>query len=185
MLSANEVRRGMVLRLDNKLLQVVDSQHQKIGRGGANLILKLRDLESGATFERTFTATKRYERVRLDGRHVQFMYSDPSGYHFMDQASFEELTLTADVLGDEAKYLVDGLEIEVLVENQRPVSVEFPTSVVIRVAESAPGHRGDTASSATKPATLATGLVVQVPLFVNPGDSIRVDTRTGAYVERV
>ncbi|MCY3802366.1 MAG: elongation factor P [Chloroflexi bacterium] len=185
MLSANEVRRGMFLRIDDNLCEVVESRHQKIGRGGANLILKLRNVDTGASVDRSFPATKRYERVRLDSRQIQYMYDDPSGYHFMDMESFEEVTLTTDLLGDATKYLIDGMEIDLLVEGERPLSVELPPSVEMEVVEAPPGHKGDTATAGTKPATTQTGVVVQVPLFVNRGDRIRVDTRSGAYLERV
>ena len=185
MLSAGDIKRGMVIRLDGRLMQVVQFEHQKIGRGGALLNLKLRDMDSGAMVDRSFTATKRYDRVRLETRQVQFVYRDAHGFHFMDTGSFEDLAISEEMLGDGTKFLVDGLELALLVEGDRPVSVELPPSVALKVVEAAPGHKGDTASSAYKPATVETGLTLQVPLFVEKGDTIRVDTRTGAYLERV
>jgi elongation factor P len=185
LLSANEVKRGMVLKIDDALCQVVEFRHQKIGRGGANLLLKLRNMDTGASVDRSFPATKRYERIRLDSRQIQFMYADPSGYHFMDMESFEELMLTNELLGEATKYLVDGMEIELLVEGTRPLSVQLPASVELEVSDAPPGHKGDTATAGTKPATTQTGVLVQVPLFVNKGDVIRVDTRSGEYLERV
>ena len=185
MLTANEVKRGMVLRIDDTLFQVIEFHHQKIGRGGANLILKLRNLDSGASIDRSFPATKRYDRIRLDSRTVQFMYEDPMGHHFMDMKSFEEITLSTELLGDATTYLVDGMEIELLVEGERPVSVQIPPSVQMEVVDAPPGHKGDTATAGNKPATTQTGRIVQVPLFVNTGDQIRVDTRSGEYLERM
>ena len=135
--------------------------------------------------DRSFPATKRYERIRLDSRQLQYLYDDPSGYHFMDMESFEQISLTTDLLGEATKYLVDGMEIDLLVEGERPLSVGLPPSVELEVVEAPPGHKGDTATAGTKPATTQTGLIVQVPLFVNQGDRIRVDTRSGAYLERV
>ncbi len=185
MLSANEVKRGMVLRIDNALFQVLEFHHQKIGRGGANLIVKLRNMDTGASVDRSFSATKRHERVHLDSRQIQYMYADPSGYQFMDMESFEEVTLTSELLGQATKYLVDGMEIELLVEGTRPLSVQLPASVELAVVDAPPDHKSDTATAGTKPATTQTGLLVQVPLFVNKGDAIRVDTRSGEYLERV
>ena len=175
----------MVLRIDDTLFQVIEFRHQKIGRGGANLILKLRNLDSGASIDRSYPATKRYDRIRLESRTVQFMYEDPSGHHFMDMARFEEVTLSPELLGDVTTYLVDGMEIDLLVEGERPVSVQIPPSVQMEVVDAPPGHKGDTATAGTKPATTQTGRIVQVPLFVNTGDRIRVDTRSGEYLERM
>ncbi len=185
MLNANEIRKGMILRMDDKLVQVVEANHRKIGRGGAILDMKIRDISTGATIARTFPATKRYERVRTESRNVQFLYSDSSGYHFMDMETYEEVDLGADLLGDNVRYLTDGLEIEVVTDGESPISTEFPPWVVLEVTETDPGHKGDTASGATKPATTETGLLVQVPLFVNHGDKVRVDTRNGEYQERI
>ncbi len=185
MLNANEIRRGMVLRMDDKLVHVVEANHRKIGRGGAILDMKIRDIASGSTIAKTFPATRRYERVRTESRDVQFLYSDGNGYHFMDMENYEELDLAADLLGEMVQYLTDGLEIEVVTDGENPISTQFPPSVALEVTETDPGHKGDTASGATKPATTETGLVVQVPLFVNQGDKVRVDTRNGEYQERI
>ena len=185
MLNANEIRKGMILRVDDKRVHVVESNHRKIGRGGAILDMKIRDISTGATIARTFPATKRYERVRTESRNVQFLYADGSGYHFMDMETFEEVDLGADLLGENVQYLTDGLEIEVVTDGANPISTDFPPSVVLEVTQTDPGHKGDTASGATKPATTETGLLVQVPLFVNQGDKVRVDTRNGEYQERL
>ena len=184
MLNANEIRRGMVLRVDDRLVHVVEANHRKIGRGGAILDLKIRDLTTGSTVARTFSATKRYERVRTESRSAQFLYSDASGFHFMDMNNYEELNLREALLGDSVHFLVDGVEIEVLTDGETPISVDFPLSVVMTVRQTDPGHKGDTASGASKPAVTETGLTLQVPLFVDNGDKIRVDTRNGEYQER-
>ena len=185
MLNANEIRRGMVLRVDDKLVHVVEANHRKIGRGGAILEMKIRDIATGATIARTFPATKRYERIRTESRDVQFLYADGGGYHFMDMETFDEVDLGEDILGEMARFLTDGLEIEVVTDGENPISTTFPPSVVLELTQTDPGHKGDTASGATKPATTETGLAVQVPLFVNQGDKIRVDTRNGEYQERM
>ena len=185
MIDACELRRGYVLRIDGKLFQLRDFWHQKIGRGSAQVRLRLRRLESGATTERVFQASQRYERVRLDEHRVQYLYKDPAGFHFMDQESYDEHVLSPDDVGDTAKYLADNLELEIVAFEGRPIGMELPVSVDLTVSETDPASRTDTASAATKSATLATGLRVQVPTFVEAGDVVRVDTRTGEYLTRV
>tara|TARA_Y100000588_G_scaffold395083_1_gene519679 strand:- start:3009 stop:3566 length:558 start_codon:yes stop_codon:yes gene_type:complete len=183
-IDAGELRRGWVLRIENILFQVVEFQHQKIGRGSANVRLRLRDLRGGSITDRTFQASKRFERVILDSHKVQFLYNDDSGYHFMDVESFEELTLSTDSVGDAANYLPDGLELEIVAFESSPIGLELPVTVDMEVVETEPGVRGDTATGATKQAKLVTGLTVQVPLFVDKGDVLRIDTRTGDYQSR-
>ncbi len=185
MIDAGELRRGYVLRIDGKLFQLRDFQHQKIGRGSAQVRLRLRQLESGATTERVFRAGQRYERVRLDEHRVQYLYKDPAGFHFMDLESYDEHVLAPDDVGDTANYLADNLELEIVAFEGRPIGLELPVSVDLTVKETEPASRTDTASAATKQAALATGLRVQVPTFVETGDVVRIDTRTGAYVTRV
>ena len=184
MIDAGELRRGWVLRIENNLFQVVTFQHQKIGRGSANVRLRLRDVRGGSTTDRTFQASKRFERVILDSHQVQFLYNDDSGYHFMDINSFEELTLSAAAVGDAANYLPDGLELEIVAFEGSPIDVELPVTVDMEVVETEPGVRGDTTTGATKQAQLVTGLTVQVPLFVEKGNLLRIDTRTGEYQAR-
>ncbi len=184
MIDAGELRRGWVLRIDGALYQIVSFQHQKIGRGSANVRLRLRDLRGGSTTDRTFQASRRFERVILDSHRVQFLYSDDAGYHFMDTETFDDMTLSAAAVGGAAKYMADSLELEVVAFEGSPIGVELPVTVDIEVLETEPGVRGDTATGATKQARMATGLTVQVPLFVNVGDVLRIDTRTGAYQTR-
>lgn len=185
MINAGEIKKGIIIELDGQLYQIGDFQHIKMGRGSAQVRLKLRNVKSGGNVERTFQAGEKFARVRLDHRTVQFQYSDGDLYHFMDTETFDQVALTGEQLGDAANYLMDGLNLEVLSHNDEPIGVELPITVDLEVTETEPGFRGDTATGGTKPATVATGLVVQVPLFVNQGETIRVDTRTGSYLERV
>ncbi len=185
MIDAGELRRGWVLRMDGALCQIIDFQHQKIGRGSANVRLKVRDVRSGATTDRSFQASKRFERVILDTHKVQFLYQDASGFHFMDMETYEDMTLSADAVGDAADYLTDGLDLEITSFEGSPLGVELPINIDIEVVETEPGVRGDTATGATKMARVATGLEVQVPLFVETGDVLRIDSRSGEYQTRV
>ena len=185
MIDAGELRRGWVLRIDGDLCQVIDFQHQKIGRGSANVRLRVRDVRSGSTTDRSFQASKRFERVILDTHKVQYLYRDASGFHFMDMETYEDMTLSTDAVGDAANYLTDGLDLEIRSFEGVPLGVELPINVDIEVVETEPGIRGDTATGATKMARVATGLEVQVPLFVETGDVLRVDTRSGEYQTRL
>ncbi len=185
MIDAGELRRGWVLRMDGDLCQIIDFQHQKIGRGSANVRIKVRDVRRGTTTDRSFQASKRFERVILDTHKVQYLYQDASGYHFMDMETYEDMTLSADAVGEAAQYLTDGLDLEITAFEGVPLGVELPINVDIEVVETEPGVRGDTATGATKMARVATGLEVQVPLFVETGDVLRIDSRSGEYQTRV
>ena len=185
LINVGEIRKGIIIELDGQLYSVVDFQHIKMGRGSAQVRMKLRNVRTGSTVDRTFQAGERFQRVRLDHRTVQFLYSDGEMYHFMDTETFDQIALTREQLGDAVNYLKDGITLELLSYNDEPIGVELPITVDLKVVETEPGFRGDTATGGSKPARVETGLVVQVPLFVNQGDTIRVDTRTGAYLERV
>ena len=185
MIDAGELRRGWVLRIDGALCQIIDFQHQKIGRGSANVRLRMRDVRSGSTTDRSFQASKRFERVILDTHKVQYLYRDASGFHFMDMETYEDMTLSEDAVGEAAQYLTDGLDLEITAFEGAALGVELPINVDIEVVETEPGIRGDTATGATKMAKVATGLEVQVPLFVATGDVLRIDTRSGEYQTRV
>jgi elongation factor P len=184
-ITVGELRRGVGIELDGQIYSVLDYQHIKMGRGGAQVRLKLRDLRSGAIFDRTFSAQEKFARIRVDRRPVQYLYSDGDFYHFMDQQTYEQRSLTREVLGDAVNYLKDGMHLELAYYGEEPIGVELPLNVELRVVQTDPGFRGDTATGGTKPARTETGLVVQVPLFVNTGDVIRIDTRNGGYIERV
>jgi elongation factor P len=163
----------------------VDWQHIKMGRGGAIVRTKLRNIRSGSLTERTFDAGERFPRAFLERRPVQYSYNDGDTYYFMDNESYETVALTGEQLGDAKSYLLDGMQLEIVSYNDEPLSVELPGTVDLEVTYTEPGFKGDTATGGTKPATLETGLVVQVPLFVTTGEKIRVKTDTGTYVERV
>ena len=185
MIGVGELRRGITIELDGQLYPVLEYEHIKMGRGSAQLRLKLRNLRTGATIERTFQASQRFNRVRLDHHNVQFLYSDDDTYHFMDTETFDQMALNREQLGDAVNYLKEGMTLQLLTYEGQPVSVELPITVDLKVEYTEPGFKGDTATGGTKPARLETGLTIQVPLFVNTGDVVRVDTRTGQYLERV
>lgn len=185
MISTGDLKKGISLELDGQLFTIVDWQHIKMGRGGAIVRIKLRNLRTGANLERTFDAGERFQRAFLEHRPVQYSYNDGDTYYFMDNETFETIPLTGEQLGDAKNYLLDGMQIEIVTYNDEALSVDLPPSVDLEVTYTEPGFKGDTATGGTKPATVETGLVVQVPLFVTTGDRIRVKTDTGAYVERV
>jgi elongation factor P len=174
----------MTIELDGELWNVLEYNHLKLGRGSAQVRMKIRNLKSGSTVERTFQAGEKFRRAILDKKTVQYLYLDNGTYHFMDISSYEQTVMDSSQLGDVTNYLKDGQTVEVLTYQDEPIGAELPPSVELRVSQSDPGLRGDTATAGTKPATLETGMVIQVPLFVNEGDSVRVDTRTGQYLER-
>ena len=185
MISTGDLKKGISLELDGQLLTIIDWQHIKMGRGGAIVRVKFRNLRSGAIVERTFDAGERFPRAFLERRPVQYSYNDGDTYYFMDNETYETMPLTAEQLGDARNYLLDGTQLEIVTYKDQPVSVELPVTVDLVVTYTEPGFKGDTATGGTKPATLETGKVVQVPLFVTTGDKIRVKTDTGTYVERV
>ena len=185
MISTGDLRKGVVIEMDKQLFQVLDYQHLKIGRGSAQVRMRLRNVRTGALIDRTVQAGEKWPRIRLDHRTVQYLYEDPPNHVFMDQESFEQMVLSPDQLGDAVNYLKDSIELEILVYEEEPIGVELPITVELRIEDTEPAFRGDTASGGTKPARLETGLVVTVPLFVNTGETIRIDTRTGTYMERV
>jgi elongation factor P len=184
MISSGEIKRGMTIELDGTLYQIVEFQHIKLGRGSAQMRMKLRNVRKGDLVERTFQAGDRFQRARLDHRNVQYMYKDGTHYHFMDTSTYDQVALDADQLGDAVDYLTDGMTAVLNEYEGSPIGVDLPASVVLKVTDTDLGLKGDTATGATKPATVETGLRVNVPLFVERGDKIKVDTRTGEYLER-
>ena len=185
MISVSSLKRGITIDLDGQLMSILEWQHIKIGRGGAIVRVKMRNLRTGAIFERTFDSGEKFPEVELDERPVQFQYQDDDHYYFMDTENFEQIPLTTEQLGDNRYYLLDGLTFELVSYEGEPLSLEPPITVELRVTYTEPGFKGDTATGGTKPATLETGLTVQVPLFVSTGDLIRVKTDTATYLERV
>ncbi len=182
--STNDLRNGMSLDLPEGLFNVVEFQHVKPGKGGAFVRTKLKNVRSGAVIERTYRADEKLEQAIIDKRDMQFLYRDGADFVFMDTTSYEQMTATPALLGDAPNYLKEGDEANLQMYNDEIVGVDLPASVELTVAETEPGIQGDRVSGARKPATLQTGLVVQVPLFVNIGDVIKVDTRSGEYLTR-
>jgi elongation factor P len=176
----------MVLEIDGQLSQIVYFQHVKPGKGGAFVRSKLKNVLTGAVVEKTWTAGERVTEVRLERRPVQYSYHDGQLYHFMDMGTYEDIPINAEVIGDDQlKYLKESMECQGLLHNDRVISVELPNFVELEVTETEPGVRGDTASGGTKPAKLETGAVIQVPLFIEQGEIVRVDRRDDKYLTRV
>jgi elongation factor P len=184
MISTSDLRKGVTIEIEGQLYNILDWQHVKIGRGGAIVRMKLRNLRTGATIDRTYDAGDKFRRIYLDRVNVTYQYNDGDQYHFMDTSTYDDIVLTEAQLGDAKNYLTDNLELDIVRYNDEPLSVELPEKVVLRVTYTEPGFKGDTATGGTKPATMETGLVVQVPLFITNDELIRVNTTTGAYVER-
>ena len=184
MITSSEMRKGVTIELEGLLYQVLDYHHIKMGRGSAQVRLKLRDIKGGHTIERTFQSSEKFTRARLDYRPMQYLYNEGDLYYLMDQENFEQIPLNASQLGDILNYLKEGMTVEVSSYKDKLVGVELPITVELQVMETEPGFKGDTATAGSKPAKMETGIIVQVPLFVNEGDIIKVDTRTGSYLER-
>jgi elongation factor P len=182
--STNDLKRGMTLDLDGTLFQVIEFQHVKPGKGGAFVRTKLRNLRTGAVVDRTFNAGVGVGLAIVERRDMQYLYRDGDDFVFMDADTYDQHHVPSSVVGDAASYLTEGFTAVVPVHDGNAIGVELPASVVLRVAQTDPGVRGDRVSGALKPATLETGLVVQVPLFVEEGDLVKVDTRTGQYLTR-
>ena len=185
MISTGEVKKGVIIELDGQLMKVLDWSHIKMARGSAQVRMKLLNVRKGDIVERTFLAGTRWPRARVEQRKVQYLYSDGDAFHFMDTETYDQFTVPAALLGDDARYLVENTEVFVSSHESEILGVDLPVTVDLRVTQTDPGFAGDTATGAKKSATVETGLVVQVPLFVNEGDLLRVDTRTGDYVTRV
>ncbi|GCE46818.1 elongation factor P [Thermosporothrix hazakensis] len=185
MITTGDLKKGLTIEVEGQPCQILDWQHIKMGRGGAIVRLKTRNLRTGAITDRSYDAGERFKRLYLDRSNVIYQYNDGQFYHFMDNSTYEDIALTEEQLGDAKNYLIDNMELDIVRYNDEPISVELPEKVVLKVTYTEPGFKGDTATGGSKPATTETGFVVQVPLFVNIGDSIRVNTSTGQYVERV
>jgi len=185
MITTNEFRTGVTIDLEGEVYTIVEFQHVKPGKGAAFVRSKLKNVKTGAVVERTFRAGEKMGRAHIERREMQYLYSSGDDYYFMDTANYEQIILRVDQLGDAMQYLKENMTIGVMFHQNASFGVELPNTVDLQVTETAPGFKGDTAAGGTKPATLETGYVVQVPFFINTGDLIRVDTRTGAYVERV
>jgi elongation factor P len=183
-ITTNDLRNGMTLDLGEGLFSVVEFQHVKPGKGGAFVRTKLKNVRTGAVIERTFRADERVEQAIVEKREMQFLYRDGAEYVFMDNVSYDQLQVTAESLGDAANYLKESDNAVLQMFGTEIVGVDLPASVELTVATTEPGIQGDRVSGARKPATLETGLVLQVPLFINQGERIKVDTRSGEYITR-
>jgi elongation factor P len=184
MISSNDFRNGVTIEYDGQVWQVIEFQHVKPGKGSAFVRTKLKNLITGGTVERTFNAGERVAMARVERREMQYLYESGGEYTFMDTETYDQLQLTADQVGDGVKYLKENMVCYVVLYNGQSIGVELPNSVELTVVETDPGLRGDTATGGTKPAKLETGAVVKVPLFVETGEKIIVDTRTGQYLGR-
>lgn len=184
MISTNDFRTGLTIELDGEVCQVIEFQHVKPGKGAAFVRSKLKNLRTGAVVEKTFNAGEKIPKARVERKEVQYLYNDGAGYNFMDMETFDQVALTPEQLGEAVKYLKENMNIHLLMFQGKSIGVDLPNVVELEVVETAPGIKGDTASGGSKPATLETGAVVQVPFFINVGDVLQIDTRTGNYMKR-
>ncbi len=185
MISAGEFRNGTTFEMDSQVFKIVEFQHVKPGKGAAFVRTKLKNVMTGAVLERTFNPTEKVQEAQIERKDMQYLYSDGEMYYFMDNETYEQLPLGKDDLGDTLNYLTDNMMVKVVSYKGKVFGVEPPIFVELEVTYTEPGFKGDTSTGATKPATLQTGYLVNVPLFVNIGDKVRIDTRTGEYMERV
>jgi elongation factor P len=183
--STNNLKNGMAISYDGKTWVIVEFQHVKPGKGGAFVRTKLKEVATGRVVEETFRAGEKVEDVRMETRQLQYLYTDGDTFHFMDNDSYEQFELSRDFVGDSAKWLKEGDMVSILVAGGEMMGVEPPMFVELEVVDTDPGFKGDTVQGGTKPATLESGAVVQVPMFVSTGDTLRIDTRDGRYVTRV
>lgn len=184
MIETGDIKKGTTLEMDGVLYQVLEVTHLKLGRGSAQVRMRLRDVRGGHIIEKSVQAGSRFTRARVERQNAQYLYSEADLYHFMNTETYDQVALTTDLLGDALNYLKENDECSLLMYGDEPIGIELGAAVELRVVQTDPWVRGDTAQGGTKPATLETGLTVQVPLFVNEGDMIKVDTRTGQYLER-
>jgi len=184
MISTSDFKTGLTIELDNGIWSIVEFLHVKPGKGSAFVRTKLKNVESGNVMEKTFRAGEKFPRAILDKREMQFLYASETEYNFMDNDSYEQLTLAKDQIGDGIKYLKENMSINILKHGNKIIGVDFPNFVELEVTETPPAEKGNTATGGTKPATLETGAQVNVPFFINIGDKIRVDTRTNSYLDR-
>jgi elongation factor P len=183
--SINEIKSGLTILVDGDIYQVIEYQHVKPGKGGAFVRTKLRNLRSGNVQEKTFRGDEKIEEAFIEERKLQYLYESGGIYHFVDQENFEEITMAKEDLQDKIKFLKDNLEVNAYFYKDETLTINLPNFIEVKIIHTEPGIKGDTAKSGTKPAKIETGATLQVPLFIDIGDKIKVDTRTGEYVERV
>lgn len=184
MYSTTDFRKGLKIEIDGTPFEIIEFQHFKPGKGGAMVRTKLRNILNGRVLDNTFRSGEKVERPNLESRDMQFLYHEGEQLVFMDMTTYDQMHMDAEATDGKANYLKDGQECRVLLYNEKPLDIEIPASLVLEVTETEPGTKGDTVSNVTKPATLETGVVIQVPIFVNIGDRVKVDTRTNGYLGR-
>ena len=184
MISAGDIRNGITFEMDGKVMQVIEFQHVKPGKGAAFVRTKLRNVITGSVIEKTFSPTDKYPEARIERKDMQYLYNDGDLYYFMDQETFEQVPIGQDLIGDNFKFVKEEMICKIHSYQEKPFAVEPPMFVVLEIADCEPGVRGDTATGATKNATTETGAVIRVPLFINQGDLVKIDTRTSEYLER-
>lgn len=184
MISVTDLRNGTKVLMDGGLWECLDYQHLKMGRGGAKVVTKFRNLETGSIVDRTFNSTEKLQDIFVESRPMQFLYKDGGDYMFMDMETFDQVTLPPLLAGDAGRFLTENMEVEVQSYGEKPLKITLPNQVVLEITQTDPGVRGDTVSGGTKPALLESGASVQVPLFVEQGTRVKVDTRTGEYLGR-
>ena len=185
MVSAGDFKNGLTVEIEGNIYQILDFQHVKPGKGAAFVRTKLKNIINGGVVEKTFRPTEKFETAHIDRKDMQYLYSDGDLYNFMDMETFDQLAVNADVVGDSLKFVKENDTVKVISHEGNVFAIEPPITVELRVTETEPGVKGDTATGATKPATVETGATVMVPLFVNEGDVLKIDTRTGEYLSRV
>lgn len=185
MINASDLRNGMVFKEDNQLLQVITFEHIKMGRGSGNIKVKVKNLKTGSIVEKSFITGARVEEADVEKKKAQFLYQDGEDYYFMDLVTFNQFPLSKDVLGEQAKFLKDGLDVILIVNGEQALGLEISNSLIYEITDTGPGEKGNTVSNVFKDAMLDNGLAVKVPMFAKIGDKIKVDTRTGQYLERV
>ncbi len=184
-MDTSDIRKGLKIAIDDQPYVVVDFQFVKPGKGQAFTRVKIRNMQTGAVLERTYKSGEKLEQADVEEKQMQFIYPDGEDFVFMDEASGEQISVPSEKVGDDARWMSDGMKVDVTLYRGNPIGVSLPAHVVLQITSSEPGIKGDTASGATKPATLSTGATVNVPLFVKEGEWIRIDTREGSYIERV
>lgn len=185
MVVAGDFRNGLTFEMDGQVFQIIEFQHVKPGKGAAFVRTKIRNVITGATVERSFNPTDKFERAQISKRDMQYLYSDGDLYYFMDEETYEQTPLNANSIGDALKFVKENMTCKVLFFKEQVIGIEPPIFVELEITQTEPGFKGDTATGANKPAVVETGAQIKVPLFVNQGDIVRIDTRTGEYMERV
>lgn len=184
MISVNEFKNGLTIEVDGELWRIIEFLHVKPGKGGAFVRSKLKNLRTGAVQDKTFRASEKVEKAQIDNKKMQYLYESAGSHVFMDMDTYEQIEVPAEQIQDEVKYLLENMEVNIMMHEDEILGIELPNTVELTVAETEPGIKGDTASGGSKPATMETGVVVQVPFFVNAGDKLVINTQDGSYVKR-